>query len=377
MRVLVLIDGFRLGGAETLLIPFAGAAREAGVEVDLMSVSPMEVAAPGVLEQYRAAGLTVRSAGIGRLLDPCAIPRLVGVIRAGGYDVVHAHLAMAITLAVPAARLAGRSVVTTFHTLAPELTGRDRVRERLAVRTATRSDAVLFASRASLDSYADFHFSGHAPGNWRVVHNGIDVSGYRPGPADPAVRAELAGGRDGFLAVLPAAFRAQKGIPDAIAAWARVTAVHPDAVLALVGGGDEEPALRAAVREHGLEDSVVFAGVRTDMAAVYRAADVVVLPSLVENLPTVLIEAGAAARPVVATTVGGIGEIVDDGVTGLLCPPGAPQAMAWQLMRLAGEPRLREEMGAAAADRIRAEFSAEAWVGRLLAVYRSAQGVAA
>lgn len=207
-----------------------------------------------------------------------------------------------------------------------------------------------------------------------MVHNDIDVSGYRPGPADPAVRADLSGGRDGFLAVLPAAFRAQKGIPDAIAAWARVTAVHPDAVLALVGGGDEEPALRAAVREHGLEGSVVFTGVRTDMAAAFRAADVVLLPSLGENLPTVLIEAGAAARPVVATTVG---EIVGDGVTGLLCPPGAPQAMAWQLLRLAGEPRLREEMGAAAADRIRSEFSAEAWVGRQLAVYRSAQGVAA
>lgn len=82
MRVLVLIDGFRLGGAGTLLIPFAGAAREAWVEVNLMSVSPMEVAALGVLEQYRAAGLTVRSAGIGRLLDPAAIPRMVRVNRA-------------------------------------------------------------------------------------------------------------------------------------------------------------------------------------------------------------------------------------------------------------------------------------------------------
>ena len=177
IRVSVLIDGFRLGGAETLLIPFAGAVREAGVEVDLISVSPMEVATPGRARAVGTAGMTVHSAGIGRLLDPGAIPRLVRVMRSGGYDVVHAHLAMAITLAVPAARLAGRPVVTTFHTLAPELTGRDRVRERLAVRAATRSDAVLFASSASLHSYADLHFSGRAPVNWQLVLNGIVVFG--------------------------------------------------------------------------------------------------------------------------------------------------------------------------------------------------------
>ncbi len=372
MKVLVLIDGFRLGGAETLLIPFAAAAREAGVEVDLVSLVPMEDAAPGLLEQYRAAGLTPRAVGMRRLLRPDAVPRLVRFIRAGGYDVVHAHLATAITLGVPAARLARRPVVTTFHTLAPVFDGRARLRERLAVLAATRSDAALFASRASLDTYADLHYAGRPPGNWRVVHNGIDVSGYEPGPADPAVRAELGGGRDGFLAVLPAAFREQKGIPHAIAAWSRVVAEQPGAVLALVGGGDEEPVLRAAVREHGLDDSVVFAGVRTDMAAVYRAADVVLLPSLVENLPTVLIEAGATCRPVVATTVGGIGEIVDDGVTGLLCPPADPEAMAEQILRLARDPRLREAMGAAATERIRSSFSARVWVERLVAIYREA-----
>lgn len=369
MKVLVLIDGFRLGGAETLLIPFATAARRTGIEVDLVSVAPMEVAAPEVLDQYTRAGLSVQSLDIRHLRQAAAVPRLTRYIRRGGYDVVHAHLAMAITLAVPAARLSRRPVVTSFHTLAPRFEGRDRMRERLAVLAATRSDAALFASRASLDTYAELHYSGVSPGNWRVVHNGIDVAGFRPGPPDAGVRRELTGGRSGLLAVLPAAFRPQKGISYALDAWKHVLVSHPDAVLALVGGGDEEAVLRSTVREHGIESSVVFTGVRTDMAAVYRAADVVLLPSLVENLPTVLIEGGAAARPVVATTVGGIPEIVLDGVTGLLVPPADAGAMAEAIVRLADDPNLRADMGSAATHRIRSEFSATAWVDRLSEIY--------
>jgi len=332
----------------------------------------MEIAAREVLDQYEAAGLTVRSLGIRHLRQPDAVPRLARYIRRNGHDVVHAHLAMAITLAVPAGRLARRPVVASFHPLAPRYRGRARLRERLAVLAATRSDAVVFASWSSLSSYADLHYPDVTPGNWRVVHNGIDAEGFRPGDADPGTRRELTGGRDGFLAVLPAAFRGQKGIGHAIAAWRRVVGSHPGAVLALVGGGDEEQALREAVCAHGLEGSVVFTGVRTDMAAVYRAADAVILPSLVENLPTVLIEAGAAGRPVVATTVGGIPEIVQDEVTGLLCPPADPDEMARQITRLIRDPKLRVSLGTAAAGRIGTEFSADAWVARLTGIYQEA-----
>ncbi|MEB8325997.1 hypothetical protein NGF75_08350 [Dietzia kunjamensis] len=119
-----------------------------------------------------------------------------------------------------------------------------------------------------------------------------------------------------------------------------------------------------------------FAGVRNDMAAAYRAADVVLLPRwwracrLYSSRRARRAGRGGHDRR-------GIGEIVDDGVTGLLCPSGTTPAVARQLLSLAGEPRLREEMCAAVADRIRAEDSAEAGVGRLLAVHRSARGVAA
>lgn len=376
MRILVLIDGFRLGGAETLLIPFAVEALAQGHEVDLVSIAPSDVASTDVLDQYGAAGLSVQFLGIRRLLQPGAILRVAASIRAGGYDVVHAHLAMAITLAVPAGALARRPVVASFHTLAPRYEGRARLREVLAVRASTRAKVVLFASRASMNSYAAEHFDGAAPQNWRVVHNGIDVSDFQPGRAAPEVRRQLTGGRTGraagreFVAVLPAAFRKPKGITDAIAAWRTVVDRHPTAVLALVGGGPEEQVLRQAVRERELEDSVVFTGVRSDMPEVYRATDIVILPSLDENLPTVLIEAGAAGRPVVATRIGGIPEIVIDGQTGLLCDAADPPGIADRVVRLLEDTEFRTDTGLAAVAWIQSEFSAEAWVTRLSMIYR-------
>ena len=213
------------------------------------------------------------------------------------------------------------------------------------------------------------------PPNWAVMHNGIDIANFVPGEPDPAVRAQLRGATDGPLIVLPAAFRDFKGIPVAIQAWPLVRKRFPDAVLALVGGGELEGQLRQLVADNGLGDSVIFAGVRTDIPDVYRAADVVVLPSTHgENLPTVLIEASATGRAIAASRIGGIPDIVLDDVTGLLFASGSAQDMADAVCRLLGDAELRHRLGAAACDRARDEFSAAAWVTRLRSTYLEAMG---
>ena len=130
IRALVLIDAFRMGGAETLLAPMIVASRGTDVEMDVMSVSPADLNSEKTMTILAEAGIATRSLGIRRLLDPVALPRLTGVIRRGGYDVVHAHLEMAMTLAVPAAALARRPAVCTFHHVARPLDGRAAWRER-------------------------------------------------------------------------------------------------------------------------------------------------------------------------------------------------------------------------------------------------------
>lgn len=117
IRVLTLIDGFRMGGAETLLAPLAVAMRDTEVEMDVVGLDRAAVNAEKTMTILSEAGVHPHSLGVRRLLDPAGIPRLVREIRRGDYDLVHAHLEMAATFAVPAAKLTGRPVVCTFHHL--------------------------------------------------------------------------------------------------------------------------------------------------------------------------------------------------------------------------------------------------------------------
>ncbi|MGV9793146.1 glycosyltransferase [Gordonia sp. NPDC003422] len=369
MRVLILIDAFRMGGAETLLAPMVVASRATDVEMDVVSISTESMNAAKTMAILADAGISTRSLGITRLLDPTAIPKLTRLIRRGRYDVVHAHLEMAMTLALPATRLARVPLVATFHHVARPLSGRAVWRERLAVEAATASRRALFVSEASRTSFADTYRPHGLPDNWEVMHNGIDVSTFSAGEADPRVRAEV-GGTGAHLVVIPAAFRDFKGIPIAIRAWPAVVAEHPGAVLSLVGGGELEDELRAEVAALGVENSVHFAGIRTDMSAVYRAADVVLLPSIHgENLPTVLIEASATGRAVAASRIGGIPDIVADGDTGLLFEPHDSAALAEVVNKLLADASLRDTLGSAAEVRAREHFSSDAWMARLADTY--------
>jgi glycosyltransferase involved in cell wall biosynthesis len=373
IKALVLIDAFRMGGAETLLAPMIVASRDTDVDMDVVSISPADWNSEKTMTILAEAGIATRSLGIRRLLDPVALPRLVKTIRKGRYDVVHAHLEMAMTLAVPAAKLVATPAVCTFHHVQRPLEGRAAKRERLAVEAATRSRRALFVSEASRQSFVDAYRPGHMPGNWEVMHNGIDISNYAPGEAGPRLHDELAGGTAGPVVLVPAAFRDFKGIPVAIKAWPSVRQRFPDAVLSLAGGGELESELRQLVADLELGDAVVFAGVRTDMPDVYRAADVVLLPSTHgENLPTVLIEASATGCAIVASRVGGIPDIL--GTTGLLFEPGSTEGLADAVCTLLGNPELRRRLGAAANARARTEFSATAWLGRLRSTYLEAMG---
>ncbi|OLO99701.1 glycosyl transferase family 1 [Mycolicibacterium porcinum] len=369
IRVLTLIDGFRMGGAETLLAPLAVAMRDTAVEMDFVGLDDAAVNSEKTLTILSEAGVNPRSLGIRRLLDPMGVPRLAREIRSGGYDLVHAHLEMAASFAVPAAKLTGRPVVSTFHHVTERWPGRRYWREHIATEAATLGDRVLFVSEASRVSWARVHERGRVPANWDVLHNGIDVSNFHPGEPDPAVRAELGGGA-GPLVILPAAFRTFKGIPVAIQAWPLVLQKHPDAVLSLVGGGPDEAEFRRQVSEAGLTDSVVFTGVRSDMPQVYRAADVVLLPSVYgENLPTVLIEGSASGKAIAASRIGGIPDIIVDGTTGLLFEPNNPAALASTVTQLLDNPQLRILLGKQAIERAHTEFSATTWAKRLEALY--------
>jgi glycosyltransferase involved in cell wall biosynthesis len=375
MRVLLVIDTLSFGGAENLLVTLASQASAIGVEFEVAVIAPRDDALGAWLPNLRRAGLEPRFLDIRRLAQPDALARLRRAVRASGCDVVHAHLGTASTLAPLAAGLAGRPSVCTLHHIPEELSGREAVRERIAVSVASRSRALLFVSLASMEAFRR-RYRHARTSSWRVLTNGVDLRTFHPrrvdDRSDHEVRAELGVPQGVPLVPLVAHMRPGKGHDGAIGAWRDVLARQPDARLVLVGDGPLEAQLRSRTRELGLERRVVFAGRRDDVADVLRSSALVLLPSRIEALPTVLIEAAACGVPAIATAVGGVPEVVDDRRTGWLLNDASPAGIAATVDGALADPARRAQVGSAAHRHAEQRFDAGQWARSLHGIYLGA-----
>jgi glycosyltransferase involved in cell wall biosynthesis len=206
-----------------------------------------------------------------------------------------------------------------------------------------------------------------------VVHDGLAVASRRA-PRD-AAREALDLPRDAFVCAILGRISAWKGQDVLIRALAEA-ALELTGAIALVAGdpwqGEERrlDELRALAARLGVAERVRFSGFRPDVDNVYGAADVICVPSTQPDpLPNAALEAAAAGCCVVAANHGGLPEILRDGTTGMLVTPGEPAALAAALVRLHAEPALRERLGAAAADDVRARFAPAALLHRTQALY--------
>jgi len=200
-----------------------------------------------------------------------------------------------------------------------------------------------------------------------TVPNAIDVPPRPDAVGVAAARRALGVEPARPLAVAVGRLSPEKGHQVLLDAMPSVLREVPGAVLLLAGDGPEEARLRHRARPLG--DAVRFLGYRRDVADVYAAADVVVLPSLSEGLPNAALEGMAHGRPVVASAVGGVPEVVMDGVTGRLVPAGEPGALARALACALSDGALRAAWGSAGRDRVERCFSAPARAARLARLY--------
>ena len=280
---------------------------------------------------------------------------------------VHAHfLHTPASVARYAARLAGRPWTGSAHAKDIWTTSRWEKREKLE--DAEWLVTCTEVNRAALDEIA--------PGRVELVRHGLDLAEFPPRPsrneeAEPRVRTILSVGR----------MVEKKGYPDLVAALARLPA-EPAWRFVHVGGGPLVASVRDLAERCGIADRIEWAGAlaRPDLLARLRAADVFVLASRIardgdrDGLPNVLLEAQSQALPCVATRVSAIPELIEDGVTGVLVPPGDPDALAEALRRLLCDPELRHRLGSAGERRVRSEFSSVAGADRLAAKFRVLMG---
>ena len=200
----------------------------------------------------------------------------------------------------------------------------------------------------------------------QVVHNGVDV------PPDTPVHPEVAALRAAGHPVLATVtlLRPGKGIETLLDALPALLAAHPAVRLVIGGTGDDRGDLEARARALGVADAVRFLGFTRDSAAVLRGADVFVSPSWAESFPYVILEAMALGVPTVATRVGGVGEALRDGDTGLLVAPRDAAARASAAGALISDRQRADEMGARARADARARFTRERMLEGLATVYR-------
>ncbi len=202
-----------------------------------------------------------------------------------------------------------------------------------------------------------------------TVHEGIDLD--RVAAAPPArPHEEFWLPHEAPLVGNVAALVPHKGQRHLIDAAALVVRQVPDARFLIAGEGELRPALEKQIKDGRLEKHVILAGFRPDVLSLHKSFDIFVLSSTTEGLGTSLLDAMACGKPIVATAAGGIPEVVEDGVTGLLVPPKDERALAAAIVRLLKDRGLREQLGAAALARVRERFSAERMVMDTLSVYR-------
>jgi len=292
---------------------------------------------------------------------------LARLIEAGGYDVVHAH---GLRAGIDAARAAGKTrataIVTVHNLVRPEVVGKlkaaiQKPAERLVVRL---SDRILAVSR-DIAAELSTSVSNDLAMKIEVLHLGI---GEAPIPARSAhaVRSELGLAEGEPLVVTASRLSEQKALHVMIEAVAGTRAA-----LAILGRGPLEGALRDLVATLGLERRVRFLGFRDDVSDFIAAADLFCLSSVWEGVPLAAMEAVQLGTPVVATDVGGTGELIEDRVSGRLVPANDARALRDTLNEVLSSERDRGRYVEAARDSLAARFSTVGMLARLRELYGS------
>ncbi len=358
-----LMHGLRVGGAEVLVARLARRLRD---RFDFRFVCLDELGLLG--EELRGEGFPVDVLGRRPGVDWRLPPRLACRLASTHVDLIHAHQYTPFFYALAARLLCWRPAIlfTEHGRWLPDYPRRKRIiANRLLLQRRDRVVGVGEDVRRAL-----IVNEGIPARRVATLYNGVDLQPYRRPPEDrSAVRREIGIPDDAFLVIQVARLVPIKDHLTALAALQRARG-NPAVRLALVGEGPEEPAIRAEVERLGLGERVTLLGLRNDVPRLLSAADAFLLTSRNEGIPLTVIEAMAAGLPVVATAVGGVGEVAVDGETALLAPAGDADALARHLLCLAGDPSLCERLGRAGRERAFAHFDEEQMLARYEGLYR-------
>ena len=316
-------------------------------------------------EEARKRNLPVETMRMRGNFDPLAVGRLWYFIRRHSVDIVHTHSSADSWMASTAARLSPRrpKVVRTRH-----LNATFNVRQIYTL----MADRVVTVGGSTREYM--IREKGIPPARVVTIPTGVDLAVFDPGRVSGDLREEL-----GIPAHAPvfgtvSVFRRLKGHQYLLEAAGEILRAVPEAKLLLAGEGPQEKNIRNKIEELGIEEAVFLPGLREDIPRVLNTMDVFVFPSLQEALGTAILEALAMRKAVVASRVGGIPEIIEEGNTGFLVDPEKPAAIAERVIPLLKNPELRRKLGDQGRRFVEMHYDNRLMVGRLEALYRELMG---
>src|SRR6266542_1395716 len=347
-----------ISGSEAHLLSLLPRLKERGWDVRFLMLHEYEEGAWDFARELKARGIPLDAIPLAADVDPVAFIRIAAYLARNRPTILHTHLVHADVYGQLTGALTGVPVrVSTKH-------GFNEFRENRGFALGDRAIASLahahIAISRGLARYLE-EVEGFDGSSFEIVHYGIEPDG-TPLPYRGAAPRLLCVGR-----LIPI-----KGHIVLLRAFAEARRRVPSLRLDIAGRGPLEPALRALAIELGVDDAVHFLGYMAPIQRGIEQAAIVVVPSMGEGFGMVALEAMERARPVVAAEIGGLGELVEDGETGLLVPPGEAEPLARAIVRLAGNLDLAARMGEAGRRRALEHFLQERCTERTELLYEEA-----
>jgi glycosyltransferase involved in cell wall biosynthesis len=362
-RVAHLVEDLQIGGLEKVIAMIA-----AGLDRRRFAPEVWCLVRGGPVADWIArAGTPVRVLGLRSYHNPLNVLKLAVRLRAAGVAIVHTHGYFAGTFGRLAAFAAGITrVFCHVHTANIDFCRRERLVDRCLARVTRK---VICVSR-SVQRFVEQE-EGVPPRKTCVIYNAPFPACAGDGRA--AGRPSAGERQAGPLVVAVGSLVRNKGHHVLLEAMRRVSSELPEMRLVIAGGGPERAALEDQIGRAGLAGRVTLAGVVERVEALLARADIFVLPSVYrEGLSLALLEAMSFGLPVIASRIGGIPEVVVDGTTGILVPPGDSASLAAAVRRLANDPQEGARMGRRGRARIARVFSREKMIAEIEALYASA-----
>lgn len=364
-RILQVVQSLDFGGLERVVINLVRNLDPTQFRCDVLCLRH----AGRFADELQDAGCAVSSFDMGRGKSLGVPRRLAAFIRDGSYDIVQTHDTTPLLYVALAKMFFPRfRHIYTEHSGIYSCLPRHRSMTALALLSV---DHAVMVSKNLLAYYAD-HFRIYKP-PMSFIYNGLD---FPPAPhnARESVFNEFSFPPDACVVGTAVRFYPQKGLRYLVGAMPQVLRNYPETRFLLVGDGVERAMLKQMVDDHGIRERVVFAGFRRDIARLIGAMDVYVLPSLWEGLPLALIEALMAKKAVVATSVGGNPELIENDVSGFIVPPGDVETLADRLRQLLGSETMRRSMAERGEAFVRERFALQRMVESYQSLYLDIAG---